>query len=245
MTTTPNITSHSDRIAASDLLKHPREGTTELFLVRHGQTPANVAHLLVGSTDIPLDELGERQAFQVGKRFADIDIDAIVTSPRGRARRTAEAIAAVTGNEPLVVPGLSEIDFGQIEGLTIHQVLEQFPELQFHLEDLHDMELTWPGGESRRGFVERIMATFLGLIDRYEGQRVAVVCHGGVIGSFYAQLERGPINDLVRYAVANCSVSHFIITPEQTLVRMWNNIAHLDEVQAGPLKLIPSLMEDL
>ena len=79
MTTTPNITLHSDRTAASDLLKHPWEGTTELFLVRHGQTPANVAHLLVGSTDVALDELGECQALQVGKRFADID--AIATSP--------------------------------------------------------------------------------------------------------------------------------------------------------------------
>ena len=107
------------------------------------------------------------------------------------------------------------------------------------------MEISWPGGESRRGSVERIMATFLGLIDRYEGQRVAVVCHGVDIGAFYAQLERGPIKNLVRYAVANCSVSHFIITPEQTLVRLWKDIAHLDEVQAGPMKLIPSLMVDL
>jgi probable phosphoglycerate mutase len=245
VTTTPNITSHSDRTTASDLVKHPREGTTELFLVRHGQTPANVNHLLVGSTDIQLDELGERQARLVGTRFAGIDIDAVVTSPLQRARRTAEAIAKVTGHEPLVVPGLSEIDFGQIEGLTIHQVLEQFPELQPHLDDLHDMELAWPGGESRRGFIERVMATFLGLIDRYEGQKVAVVCHGGVIGSFYAQLERGPVNDLVRYAVANCNLSHFIVTPQQTLIRMWNDTAHLDEVQEGPLKLIPSLMEGL
>lgn len=244
MTTTPNITSHSDRITASDLVKHPRKGTTELFLVRHGQTAANVNHQLVGSTDIPLDELGERQARQVGARFAAIEIDGIVTSPLQRARRTAEAIGQVSGHEPVVVPGLTEIDFGQIEGLTIHQVLLQFPELQPRLEDLHDMDLTWPGGESRRGFHERVMATFLGLIDRYESRKVAVVCHGGVIGSFYAQLERGPHNDLVRYAVANCSVSHLIVTPEQTLIRMWNDIAHLDEVQAGPLKLIPSLIDE-
>lgn len=244
MTTTPNITSHSNRVIASDLVKHPGKGTTELFLVRHGQTTANVNHQLVGSTDIPLDELGERQARQVGARFAGIEIDAIVTSPLQRARRTAEAIGQMSGHEPIIVPGLTEIDFGQIEGLTIQQVLLQFPEIQPHLEDLHDMDLTWPGGESRRGFHERVMATFLGLIERYEGQKVAVVCHGGVIGSFYAQLERGPHNDLVRYAVANCSVSHLIVTPEQTLIQIWNDITHLDDVQTGPLKLIPSLMDD-
>jgi len=244
VTTTPNITSHSDRITASDLVKNPRDGQTELFLVRHGQTIANVHHQLVGSTDIPLDELGERQAQQVAQRFTSIQIDSIVTSPLARARRTAERISEVTRRDPIVVPGLTEIDFGRIEGLTIHQVLAQFPELRPQLEDLHDLELAWPGGESRRGFHERVMATFLGLIERYESQKVAVVCHGGVIGSFYAQLEQGPRNDLVRYAVANCSVSHLVVTPENTRIELWNDISHLDEVQQGPLRLTPSLMDD-
>src|SRR5690606_21038559 len=101
---------------------------TELYLVRHGQTSANVNHLLVGATDIPLDPLGERQAHQVGKRFSNIPVDAVLTSPLQRARRTAEAIAHTTGHNPQVVPGLSEIDFGRMEGLTIEQVLAQFPE---------------------------------------------------------------------------------------------------------------------
>lgn len=231
-------------MTASDILKHPKQGQTGLYLVRHGQTNANVLHQLVGSTDIPLDPLGERQAEQVGSRFKDIPIDAIVTSPLQRARRTAEAISRVTRCAPRIVPGLTEIDFGEIEGLTIQQVMEQFPHLRNHIDDVHDLDLAWPGGESRRGFHERVMATFLGIIEEYESQSVAVVCHGGVIGSFYAQLERGPHNDLARYAVANCSVTHMVVTPEQTHIHLWNDVAHLDEYQAGPLKLTPSLATD-
>jgi 2,3-bisphosphoglycerate-dependent phosphoglycerate mutase len=231
-------------VRASDILKHPRQGTTELFLVRHGQTSANVNHQLVGSTDIPLDPLGERQAVQVGARFSSIRIDAIVTSPLQRARHTAAEIARSTGHDPVVVPGLAEIDFGHIEGLTIQQVLDQFPEMRKQLDDLHDMDLGWPGGETRRGFHTRVITTFLGIVEHFENQSVAVVCHGGVIGSFYAQLEAGPQNDLVRYAVANCSVTHLVVTPEQTLIHMWNDIGHLDEVLPGPLRLSPSLAEN-
>ncbi|HVL25502.1 MAG TPA: histidine phosphatase family protein [Thermomicrobiales bacterium] len=243
-TSTTFIRRHDRPVQASEILKHPRQGTTDLFLVRHGQTAANVNHQLVGSTDIPLDPLGERQAARVGDRFAGIHIDGIVTSPLQRARRTAQEIARTTRRDPVIVPGLSEIDFGQIEGLTIQQVLEQFPEMREKLDDLHDLDLGWPGGETRRGFQTRVMTTFLGIVERYENQSVAVVCHGGVIGSFYAQLESGPHNDLVRYAVANCSVTHMVVTPEQTLIHMWNDISHLDEVMPGPLRLSPALAKE-
>lgn len=244
MTTTPNTTSHSNIVTVSDLIKHPHEGQTEIFLVRHGQTAANVDRLFVGATDIPLNGLGERQALLVGDRFATIDIDAIVTSPLARAQRTAQAIADVTNLEPLVVPGLSEIDFGHIEGLNLQQVLQQFPELKTQLDDFGDLDLQWPGGESRKAFYQRIMAAFLGIIDRYENRSVAVVCHGGVIGALSAQIGLGPQDDIVRWSVANCSVTHMVVTPENTRIEMWNDISHLDEVQQGPLKFTPSLMDE-
>lgn len=233
--TTHALSRHDRPVRAFDILKHPRQGTTELYLVRHGQTSANVNRQLVGSTDIPLDPLGERQAAQVGMRFAGIEINGIVTSPLQRARRTADEIARTTGHEPVVVPGLTEMNFGDLEGYTIQQVLEQFPEMREQLDDLHDLDLGWPGGETRGGFHTRVMATFLGIIERYENQSLAVVCHGGVIGSFYAQLEGGPHNDLVRYAVANCSVTHLVVTPGHTQVHLWNDISHLEE---APMELL-------
>ena len=230
MTTTLNTTSHSNHITVSDLVKHPREGQTELFLVRHGQTAANVDRLFVGATDIPLNGLGERQARLVGDRFATVDIDAIITSPLARARRTAQAIADITGLEPLAVPGLSEIDFGRIEGLNLQQVLQQFPELQTQLDNFGNLDLQWPGGESRKGFYQRIMTAFLGIIERYESHSVAVVCHGGVIGALSAQIGLGPQDDRVRWSVANCSVTHMVVTPENTRIEMWNDVSHLKEI---------------
>lgn len=225
----PNHDPH-DRLTVSDVLTHPTKGQTEVYLVRHGQTAGNVKQLFIGATDIPLDETGERQALELGKRFEDIELDDVLSSPLQRARRTAGAIGAVTGHTPIVVPGLSEMDFGQAEGLSYLQVIEQFPELKDDLRTIDNLDLTFPGGESRRGFVERVSAAFLGIVERYEGKAVAAVAHGGVIGTLYAQLHRDPHPDMARYAVANCSIGHLIITPEHTRIELWNDVSHLTEV---------------
>lgn len=220
----------NDRLTVSDVLTHPRNGRTEVYLVRHGQTAGNVKQLFIGASDIPLDEIGERQARELGARFADIPLDDVVTSPLQRARRTAEAIGEVTGHSPIVVPGLSEMDFGKAEGLSYLQVIEQFPELKDDLRTIENLDLAFPGGESRRGFLERVSAAFLGIVERYEGKSVAAVAHGGVIGTLYAQLHPDPHPDMARYAVANCSIGHLIITAEHTRIELWNDVSHLTEV---------------
>jgi broad specificity phosphatase PhoE len=235
-----SISTHDSNVRMLDLLKHPTQGETTLYLIRHGQTLANINHQLVGTTDIPLDPLGERQARWVAERMRDVHLDALLSSPLTRARATATEIARITGREPEIIPGLSEIHFGNAEGLTIDQVVLQFPEIAHLVDDIDDVSFAWPGGDSRRGFHQRVFTTFLGILERYERQHVAVVCHGGVIGSFFAQIEGGSPNDFARYAVANCSITHLVVTPDHTQVHLWNEIGHLEEVQRTPLRLRPN-----
>ncbi len=66
-----------------------------LILVRHGQSEANAAGLLLGRLDSPLTELGRRQAKVLGEVLALRDPTPVqlVTSPLLRARETADAIA--------------------------------------------------------------------------------------------------------------------------------------------------------
>jgi broad specificity phosphatase PhoE len=219
-----------NHLKVSDVLTHPTRGQTDLYLVRHGQTEGNVNGQFIGATDLPLDAQGERQAQELAGRFAEIPLDDIVTSPLQRAKRTAEAIGEVTGHSPIVVPGLSEMDFGNAEGLTFHQVIEQFPELRDDLASIANLDLKFPGGETRRGFVERVTTTFLGILERYEGKKVAAVAHGGVIGVLYAQLHRDPSPNMARYAVANCSIGHLVVTPDHTRIELWNDVSHLTHV---------------
>ena len=69
-----------------------------LELIRHGQTDWNLADKLQGSSDIPLNDTGRGQALEAAGLLAGVEWSAIVSSPLGRARETAEIIAG----EPLI-----------------------------------------------------------------------------------------------------------------------------------------------
>ncbi|MGD0983494.1 MAG: histidine phosphatase family protein [Acidimicrobiales bacterium] len=96
-----------------------------LFLVRHGQSEANAAGLVIGRTDSPLTELGHRQAVALGDALASRGAAAcrILTSPLQRAEQTAEAVAAgyarAFGPEALSPPEIDgrfvEFDYGELD----------------------------------------------------------------------------------------------------------------------------------
>ena len=82
-----------------------------LIVVRHGRTPFNVEGRFTGQLDIPLDELGERQAEALGRRLSETRLDAVVSSDLGRARATAQAIA-YHHSLPVEGRGGEDVDLG-------------------------------------------------------------------------------------------------------------------------------------
>jgi probable phosphoglycerate mutase len=91
-----------------------------LILVRHGQSEANAAGLLVGRTDSALTELGRLQAAAIGEALVAQPKRPfrILTSPLARARHTAEIIAGRLGSAdtPEVEDRLIELDYGELDG---------------------------------------------------------------------------------------------------------------------------------
>ena len=65
-----------------------------LILVRHGQTDWNLKHLMQGMTDIPLDETGKMQAFNVKEKLKNVKLDICFSSPLSRAIETAKDLFA-------------------------------------------------------------------------------------------------------------------------------------------------------
>ena len=55
----------------------------ELYVVRHGQTEYNVKNVFQGHIDIPLNEIGERQARETALKFKNIDVEAIIENNSG------------------------------------------------------------------------------------------------------------------------------------------------------------------
>lgn len=215
-------------------LVHPSGAETELFFVRHGQTSANVRHQFAGFTDVPLDELGRRQADQVAARFKQIEIDSIISSPLQRAHYTAERIGNVSGHTPIVMDGLKEMNFGDAEMLTYPEIIANWPTLLDPESNKNLSEFRWPNGESDVEFLARILATMGSVMQDYQNQRVAVVCHGGVISNVLNHLHGGDRDGFMQFSIANCSITHLQVSKEQTTVHYWNDHAHLDEVM-GPL----------
>jgi len=220
-----------------DLLRHAQTGSTHLYLVRHGQTAGNVNHQLIGSTDMPLDELGLRQAREVGARMRTVYLDAIVSSPLVRAQVTATEIARHHRLEPLLDRRLIEMNFGHAEGMTMAEAATRFPELMRLRDDPLDEHFEWPGGDLRSRFHANVFATFADLAVAWRERHVAVVCHGGVIGSLLAQLDGGSPNDYAAYPIANCSVTHLEVHAEGTTAHLVNDIAHLEVVRTEPFSV--------
>ena len=94
-------------------------------MVRHCEALGNIKHIFQGSTDLDISELGEKQLKELKKRFEEIELDRVYTSPLIRTRKTAEAII---GSKPLkyeICEGLIELQVGVIEGRPIAEVFNE------------------------------------------------------------------------------------------------------------------------
>ncbi|MFF2556865.1 bifunctional RNase H/acid phosphatase [Nocardia sp. NPDC058058] len=149
---------------------------TRLLLLRHGQTELSVERRYSGRGNPPLTELGRQQAANAAKMLAGKgNIAAIVCSPLGRARETAEAAGKALGLPVRVLDGLIETDFGAWEGLTFVEARDHDPEL--HARWLGDPSVAPPGGESFDQVRERVESVRRDLVALYPGANVLVVSH--------------------------------------------------------------------
>ncbi|WP_334023821.1 bifunctional RNase H/acid phosphatase [Nocardia terpenica] len=149
---------------------------TRLLLLRHGQTELSVQRRYSGRGNPPLTAVGREQAGRAAKYLAAKgDIAAVVTSPLGRARETAEAAAQALGVPVRVLDGLIETDFGAWEGLTFAEAAQRDPEL--HARWLSDPSVPAPGGESFDQVRERVEGVRRDIVALYPEQNVVVVSH--------------------------------------------------------------------
>jgi probable phosphoglycerate mutase len=97
-----------------------------LFLVRHGETVESARRAYSGRRDVPLTEHGREQARRAGERLRDAGVDAVYSSPLGRAVDTSRLIGEATGAPVRVDERLTEIDYGPLEGLDREGARERF-----------------------------------------------------------------------------------------------------------------------
>jgi 2,3-bisphosphoglycerate-dependent phosphoglycerate mutase len=207
---------------------------TRLILVRHGQTNGNVQRLLQGRTDEPLSEFGQQQAATMAQRVAEeFKIDRLLCSPLLRAQQTAAHLTALTELEARIEDGLQEIDFGDFEGAAADDISQSHPEFFARWQDVELEDFYWPNGESRMGFHQRAVSTLQQIAVTHQQLTVAVVSHGGLLGSYLAQVRGISPNDWQATALHNCSVSVVTLSSEEIEVESFNDIGHLADLSVA------------
>lgn len=181
---------------------------TKMIFVRHGQSEANLAKLFAGHTDIPLTELGRRQAENTAQFLKDYPIDVIYASDLLRAMQTAEPTARMHGLEIIPNERLREIYAGDWEGVSFETLLEKFPE-SFGEVWRKDCGHAHPeNGESVPALSERIYAEVDRLAAMHRGECVAIFSHATPIRLLCALWQGYAPEDLSKVSFCgNASVS--------------------------------------
>ncbi len=203
-----------------------------LWLVRHGESAGNIArdsaerdglHEIVISgrdIDVPLSELGERQARAFGRWLATPERQptVVLSSPFARARQTADLIiesSQIGGNKvhSVLDERLREKEFGSLNRFTRLGIVAKFPHEAARYAEVGKFYYRPPGGESWCDVILRLRSVLHHVQLRYAGERVLIVAHQVIVLCFrylLEELSEAAILSIDREKdVANCSLTRF------------------------------------
>jgi ribonuclease H / adenosylcobalamin/alpha-ribazole phosphatase len=199
---------------------------TTTILLRHGQTEFSTERRFAGRGDIPLTDIGRRQAAAAADRLSARGIDAIVTSPLQRARRTAEAVAATTGAPLAVDDGLVETDFGKWEGLTFGEAAQRWPDEMSSW--LASADVAPPGGESFADAARRVLASLDRLLVAHPRKTLLLASHVTPIKTLACRALLAPPAALFRIHLDVASLTEIDwFADGPALLRSLNDTGHL------------------
>ncbi|MFJ6456384.1 histidine phosphatase family protein [Paenarthrobacter sp. NPDC091669] len=211
----------------------------KLLLIRHGQTPGNVAGQLDTAFPGPgLTELGERQAAALPDALADEAIEALYTSTLLRTQRTVAPLAKSTGLEPAILKGVHEIEAGALEKKTDHESHLRYMSTVFAWTD-GDLDVRMPGAFTGHDFFARFDASVEEVASAGHST-AAIVSHGAAIRCWAGR--RATDIDTV-FAQAHQLPNTGIVALEGDPRNGWK-VLHWDQIPVGGMALADRTAED-
>lgn len=201
--------------------------TTRLCIVRHGETAWNAEHRVQGQLDIPLNEIGLRQAQAVGMVLKEERFDAIYSSDLVRARQTADPISNFLSLKILLEKDLRERHYGIFERLTYAEAKARYPEDYARFE-ARDPEYAFRTGESLKDFSARSIAVISKIVNEHKDESILVFTHGGVLDKLYRFITGLPISAERNFGIPNAGLNRIEVTPAGWQIRSWADIGHLE-----------------
>lgn len=172
----------------------------KLYLVRHGESVANLEGIYAGQMDTPLTDLGRQQALGAGDKLKDIQFDKVFSSDLSRAFETCAI--ALPGSKPELTPILREYAIGTVQGKPIRDVIVTLSDDPQRVPDY-----TPYGGEDAL-MVRARARSFLDLLEKQDYACVAAFTHRGFMNSllrevFGTAFKSGSVN------TENCAIHVF------------------------------------
>ena len=178
-----------------------------LYFIRHGQTDWNLSGRIQGSRNCKLNETGLRQSEELGKTLSESGyaISRVYSSKQKRALKTASIVCDAIHAPLFPVSGLQEVNFGDWEGLTWHEVKTRYPR-EFALWQADTRYSRAHRGESYQDMLERSLKAVNKIIEECR-EDVAVVTHGAVIMGLLSNIYNVAFDEAGKYLKGNCSVT--------------------------------------
>jgi probable phosphoglycerate mutase len=226
-----------------DVMLGPKQGGTEVYLIRHADALPDAAEVILGHYDEQsLSELGRKQAQALAEGLRDLKLAAVYSAPLGRARQTAAPLAESKGLEVQIEPGLREVELGPLHPTVAPDATpEEYAEaLKARLREIAVIAIGeggWssiPGSEPSAALRARVTAAVSQIVARHPGEAVALVSHAGSINAYFAAI-LGLQRDYF-FPTANTAISVVRVKGANTLVMALNDIAHLRAAGLFPPK---------
>jgi broad specificity phosphatase PhoE len=193
-----------------------------LILVRHGRTEANATALLQGRLDLPLDDVGLRQAREVARAIGPVD--RVISSPLLRATQTAEPFGAAT----TVDDRWLELDYGAYDGMPLAEV-----PADSWVRWRTDPDFATPGGESMGELNVRVRAACTDAYELAREQTVVVVSHVSPIKAAVAWAVGGDLAMSFRLFLDQAAVCRITVGRDGPILSSFNEVLY---ERAAPIR---------
>ncbi len=196
----------------------------KVYLIRHGESVANVQRIMSGKLDVALTEKGFEQARQAAEKLRDVEFAAIYSSDLQRAADTAAEIARGRSVSHSRTEKLRERDFGSWEGIKFDDIEKLYPQQwKEFLEKGYNYDI--PGGESVEYLYGRVVGEYENILSNYDTDSdvsVCIVAHGCVLMALFSYLVYGNKDGYSRFRFDNAKINMVEIMDGYTVVRTLN-----------------------
>jgi phosphoserine phosphatase len=200
---------------------------TKIVLTRHGHVEWLAPERFRGRADLPLTEQGVGEARAASRRIgATWRVTAVYTSPMSRSLRTAQIIAQPFSLDAQPLDAMTDIDYGQWQGLTPDEARAQWPkevDLWYRRPDL----VRIPGGESLQDVLARVAHALRVIVGRHPDETVVLVGHESVNRVILLHALELPLSRYWLLTQAPCAINQMIAARDGFSVRSLNETCHL------------------